>query len=206
MSHLFKRSRSNATGLTTLLIWLGLSVLITRPTWAISQSALLLLTDPLSFPNDLRRLDANDLPADGSVLSANTISPDNLTIPSLWWARDQFGGKLLSNWLAYPRLNGSLRRVDLIVNQQVWSLYDYLDRYRFVNDLGTVAATFGFNTRVFNRNQDLLAAYICEPDTADNPQTVCNVFLSSSGAGSLRGRSGSLFNVAPATPGGTAQP
>jgi len=35
------------------------------------------------------------------VITADTISQSELTIPSLWWAKEQFGW-LLDNWLAYP--------------------------------------------------------------------------------------------------------
>jgi len=35
------------------------------------------------------------------VRTADTISQSELTIPSLWWAKEQFG-KLFDNWLAYP--------------------------------------------------------------------------------------------------------
>jgi len=34
------------------------------------------------------------------VITADTISQSELTIPSLWWAKEQFGG--FDNWLAYP--------------------------------------------------------------------------------------------------------
>ena len=67
-----------------------------------------------------------------------TISQANLTIPSFWWARDQisaqpqFGSKLLDSWLACSGQASSDRRADFIVNQQAWSLLDYLDRYDFV--------------------------------------------------------------------------
>lgn len=93
----------------------------------------------------------------GSVLTANTISQTGLTRPSLWWTDEQFGNKLLNNWCAYP----DERRIDLIVNRQIWSLLTYLERYAFVNHFGTVARDFQYNVRVFNQQNVQLATYTC---------------------------------------------
>ena len=95
--------------------------------------------------------------AAGSVVSANTISATGLTRPSLWWADEQFGNKLLNNWCAYPTEG----QIDLIVNRQIWSLLTYLERYAFVNHFGTVARDFQYNVRVFNQQNTLLATYTC---------------------------------------------
>lgn len=79
-------------------------------------------------------------------------------IPSLWWARQQFdpfGGRLVSDWSSNPKI----RQIDLTVNWQLWTLLDYLARYRFVNQFGTVARQYGYNLRVFNQQQQCLAIY-----------------------------------------------
>jgi hypothetical protein len=96
-----------------------------------------------------------------SVVTANTINQSSLTVPSLWWAKENSENKLLDNWIAYPASGTEPARVDLIVNQQVWSSLDYLKRYEFVNRLGTTARSYGYNTRVFNYQQELLATYTC---------------------------------------------
>jgi hypothetical protein len=95
----------------------------------------------------------------GNVVTKDTISQTELTLPSLWWAHEQFGNKLLENWLAYP----DKRRVDLVVSRQRWGLMDYLQRYEFVNHMGTVVRPDGYNLRVFNRQDPTLpiAAYTC---------------------------------------------
>jgi len=95
------------------------------------------------------------------VITANTINPERLTTPSLWWAKENSENKLLDNWIAYPALEKESARVDLIVNQQIWSLLDYLERYDFVNRLGSVTRKDGYNVRVFNYQQELLATYTC---------------------------------------------
>lgn len=114
---------------------------------------------PTTAPLELSVL-APNAPKQG-VVTANTISQTQLTVPSLWWAKEQFGGKLLDNWLAYPSQGTNPARVDLIVNRQIWSLLDYVERYDFVNSLGTVARDYGYNVRVFNYQQELLATYTC---------------------------------------------
>lgn len=166
-----------------------------------------------------------------------SISQSNLTIPSFWWARDQisaqpqFGSKLLDTWLACPGQNGSASRVDFVVNQQVWSLLDYLDRYDFVQHIGTVARSYDYNMRVFDRQGGLLAAYTCNFAAANGvvtrelsdrprgvkvasanlsnsslaPAIVCNLALDSSGSAGLRGHSNPLDGLSPRGS-GTIQP
>lgn len=107
-------------------------------------------------PLELNLLTENKLPQ--KVVTANSYSPNYATIPSLWWPKEQFdnyGGILVNNWLAYPQEN----RIDLIVNTQLWGIMNYLERYRFVNNFGTVARFYNYNLRVFNQNQQCLALY-----------------------------------------------
>ncbi|MGJ5674620.1 MAG: hypothetical protein ACR9NN_13560 [Nostochopsis sp.] len=96
-----------------------------------------------------------------SVITANTINQEKLSVPSLWWIKETSEKKLLDNWIAYPFNNHQPARVDVIVNQQIWSLLDYLERYDFVNDLGDIARTYGYNIRIFNYQQERLASYTC---------------------------------------------
>jgi hypothetical protein len=96
-----------------------------------------------------------------SVVTASTIAPQGLTVPSFWWMQQTTPKKLLDNWIAYPKINNESPRVDLIVNQQIWSLLDYLERYKFVNQVGTTARNFGYNLRIFNYQEQMLATYTC---------------------------------------------
>ena len=111
-------------------------------------------------PLDVCWIEENsDCTSESPIITKDTISQTDLTVPSLWWASEQFGGKLLENWLAYPEE----RRVDLVVNRQRWTLLDYLQRYAFVNQMGTVARSDGYNVRIFNRQEpDVpIATYTC---------------------------------------------
>jgi hypothetical protein len=108
----------------------------------------------------------------GSVITANTINQAQLSVPSLWWAKENSENKLLDNWIVYPASDKEPKRIDLIVNQQIWSLLDYLERYHFVNALGTVARNHGYNIRIFNYQEERLATYTCS--FASSP-TLCNI-------------------------------
>jgi hypothetical protein len=85
-----------------------------------------------------------------------------LAIPSLWWAREQFdpfGGRLINNWLTFPQT----KQINLIVNWQLWTLLDYLERYRLINQFGTVVREYGYNLRIFNQQKQCLATYEYNP-------------------------------------------
>jgi len=114
-----------------------------------------------------------------SVITANTIEQAKLTIPSLWRAKENTESKLLDNWLAYPATDEEPARVDLIVNQQIWSFLDYLERYDFVNRFGTSVRKDGYNVRVFSNQQEFLATYTCNFNQSNpfftNGKTLCNV-------------------------------
>ncbi|VEP18084.1 conserved exported hypothetical protein [Hyella patelloides LEGE 07179] len=86
------------------------------------------------------------------------IAVAGIIIPSLWWAKEQFdpfGGRLVKNWLTNPQI----KQIDLTVNWQLWTLLDYLGRYRFINQFGTVAREYGYSLRIFNQQQQCLALY-----------------------------------------------
>lgn len=124
---------------------------------------------PDSQPLDLKALQPGNAPT--YLVTANSISLTQLTIPSLWWLRDQiadeevYGGNLLENWLAYPSGGNSAGRVDLVVNRQSWSLLDYLDRYAFIHTFGKAARDYGYNVRVFDGQATLLGASTCDFST-----------------------------------------
>lgn len=102
-----------------------------------------------------------DSPHNGrDIVTANTISPTGLSVPSLWWAQEQLNeleGKLINNWIAYQ----DEKRIDLVVNRQPWTLLDYLGKYRFINKFGAVARDNNYNVRIFNQQGQLLATYTC---------------------------------------------
>lgn len=87
---------------------------------------------------------------------------NNSNKPSLWWATEQFdpfGGRLVENWLA----DAQVQQINLVVNWQLWTLLDYLGRYRFVNQFGTVARKYGYNLNIFNQKKQCLATYKYNP-------------------------------------------
>jgi hypothetical protein len=129
--------------------------------------------------------------------TSNTISLTELTRPSLWWAKEQFsdrqrfGSQLIAAWAAYEGKPAQLGRVDFFVNRQLWSQLDYLERYTFIHEFGTVANSYGYNVRVFNERKEFLAAYTCNssPIAGSPVVPVCNTTLDSSGKSGFRSRS-----------------
>ncbi|MGL5034329.1 MAG: hypothetical protein ACRC6M_11080 [Microcystaceae cyanobacterium] len=80
--------------------------------------------------------------------------------PELWWVKEQveqFEKVLLISW----QTDDINKRLDLIVDRQNWSRLDYLERYRFVHQFGTVARENHYSLRVFNQQQKCLVAYWC---------------------------------------------
>lgn len=148
-----------------LLVSLGIDSAVGVAAIAQTQSPVL-MTDPLSVELDVRLLSpAVNLPVNGPIIRSDTISQDGMTEPSLWWTQEQVTNKLIDNWLAYTGSDGNLRRVDVVINPQVWSVYTYFERFGFISQMGTAAWDYGYNTRIFNRERELLAAYICQPGT-----------------------------------------
>ncbi len=115
---------------------------------------------PSLIPLEIDLLKENAPPPKPGIITVNNISQTDISTPSLWWAQEQFnefGGKLLTNWIAYQ----DEKRVDLVVSRQPWTLLDYLERYRFVNRFGAVARDYKYNVRIFNDRAFLLATYTC---------------------------------------------
>jgi hypothetical protein len=182
-----------------LMGWAGLLGLCGQSARAIDRATLDLLTTPL----EPALFQPGALVLDPTIVTPDRISQTELTPPSLWWTEDQFSDQLLSYWLAYPGTATSPRRVDLIVDQQAWNASDYLRRYVFVNQFGTTAKEFGYSTRVFNPQGELLGAHICqfEPDRS-NLEAACSIFLNASGRSAFRGGSVNPF----ANPSGASSP
>ncbi len=166
-----------------LLLTISLSMGIFIPS-ARAKTPPVLVPPPANAPLELSLLAPNAALNNG-VITASNISQKQLTIPSLWWAKEQFGGKLLDNWLAYPAKEKSAARIDLIVNRQIWSLLDYVERYKFVNNFGNVARDYGYNVRVFNYQQELLATYTCNFNV--QPRLCSVAALNALGKSSVRG-------------------
>jgi hypothetical protein len=189
-----------------LAIGLGASVgLVTSiglgnsPALAIDAELIDLLTRPLETapPEPCRSRLELDVVTQQTICQKGAIET-GLTDPSLWWTQEQFGEGIIQNWFAFPSTEGRLGRVDLLVNQDVWNDTDYLNRYVLINQFGTTAQQFGYNTRVFNPNGELLGAYICQ-DKVD-----CRIFLNPFGRSALRGAT-APFGASSPINGGTAR-
>jgi len=136
---------------------------------------------PSTVPLDLNRLKRGAVP-NYSVTTGNIRSQPELIIPRLWWTKEQFGDKLVDNWLVIPNSKKNPGRIDLVVNQQMWRSLDYLKRYEFVNKFGTAARDYRYNLRIFDYQKALLATYTCNFNTTPR---LCNIQLEATSTVSL---------------------
>jgi hypothetical protein len=166
-----------------LLGGLGLGVVADQAA-AIDREMLALLTAPL----EPALFEPGQLLLDPGIITRDRISQTGLTPPSLWWTEEQFNEVPLSYWLAYEGTATEPRRVDLVVDQQIWNNSNYLQRYAFMNQYGTAAKEFGYSMRVFDLRGELLGAHLCEFDSAlPDLDAPCSIFLNSYGRGAFRG-------------------
>lgn len=178
--------------------------------WGLSCSAAIAAPLPALPPSaptpllNLEQFQQGICPNETAGVTETTPSPSTLTLPSLWWVRDQvaaqplFGNKLIEKWLACAGLNANSPQVDILVNTQLWTLLTYWERYEVVHRLGTVAIGYGYNLRVFNRQQAVLATYQCEAQPGVAPP--CTLSLDSASRGGFRGSS-SVNGGFPTAPG-----
>lgn len=102
------------------------------------------------------------------AITSTTFVKDSMVMPSLWWIRDQFaaqprfGKHFVKNWLVQPIQSQKPGRVDLVVDQNLWSGLDYLDRYEFITGFGTDTHRYGYNLRVFDERGRSLGASTCD--------------------------------------------
>jgi hypothetical protein len=162
---------------------LGISLGAIAPLPNSPLTAQTVIPQPSQAPLELSFMRSRTDP-NSQVITSNTISQDGLTTPSLWWAKEQFGGDLLNSWLAYPAQNGESGRIDLLVNRQNWNSSDYIQQYDFVNHFGTVAMDHSYNLRVFNEHKQLLATYTCNFSTIP---AQCNIQLDATSKSMIRG-------------------
>lgn len=112
-------------------------------------------------------------------VTSTTISPIDLTLPSLWWARNIFVAaqeasfsKLIETWEACQRAPQYRGRVDFIVNRQLWSLMTYLERYEFLHRFGITTSGFGYNLRVVDNRGSTVGGYACNFQNLRSPVVV----------------------------------
>lgn len=101
------------------------------------------------------------LPASrGTLVAASSqLSPLQISQPSLVWIQDQLSDRygsdrLIAQWQAYQIPNGP-NYVDVIVNEPIWNLLNYFERYAFILKFGTAAKDYGYHLRVFHSGDAL---------------------------------------------------
>lgn len=117
-----------------------------------------------------------------------TIRQAGLSLPSLWWSRDQYiarfptGKKLISSWLICPKTENTPQHVQMVLNAQIWSLLEYFDRYEFLHQFGTVTSTHGYDLWIYSDETPILATYTCDYQTVST-KLPCQLGLNASFSG-----------------------
>jgi hypothetical protein len=127
-------------------------------------------------------------------VTSETPSQKSLTLPSLWWANELFGDKMVLNWFTYPQAQASNSQIRLVIRPDLWSRYTYLERYAFLRRFGASTSAAGYHLMILDRQNYPLGAYICEFSTqikpaplfpweqgqkrSPNPQARCNAWIS----------------------------
>lgn len=148
MSHFKRLLTASATSL--LLAW-------AQPGW--TQTFEL---EELSAPPDVLRLLEAPLGLPNSTAAAPAQS--GLTVPSLWWAAEQFGQGIVRDWQSYNATARHPNLVQLTVESQLWRQLTVLNRYALVSHFATVTRDFGYQLLVFDSQSNPIAAYICNFD------------------------------------------
>jgi hypothetical protein len=128
---------------------------------------------------NLTVLKSVDFSNDPNIITADTVTAEGMTAPSLWWTNEQFPPKLVTNWIA----NRSQNQIYLLVNTQYWNILDYIDRYRMIDRFGRVAQGYGYNLKICNNQKIALAHYVC--DRQNTTQNACQIWLNVNGQDGL---------------------
>lgn len=155
---------------------------------------------------------------DGAIATAETPSPEDFTVPSLWWQEQQVGeainSRLIDSWRAYhdtnsPHTDAPISHVDVVINSQLWPLLNYLERYSLITQFGETAKYYEYQLRLFTGNR-LVGLQVCDfaanthnqhnnndtdLDNASDPSPhTCVVELNYFGQGAIRGGRQPLTN------------
>ncbi len=96
-----------------------------------------------------------------------------LTVPSLWWAVQQFGDEVIQRWQAFPAITAPGGRIEAFVSPAAWGRLPYLRRFALINQLGNASRSFGYQLILRDRGarpsgdrpQVIYGAYTCQFDT-----------------------------------------
>lgn len=138
------------------LIWTNLGTVAVAQSFENNQTCEITPSDQFQAGFQIQAVETEE----ENIVSALTPSVTKMTIPSLWWAVEQFDpldGKLVTNWEA----NKTTKVIHLIVNSRFWRTLDYIDKYSFINRFGSVARDYNYNLKVLTQQKDCLAVYTC---------------------------------------------
>jgi hypothetical protein len=151
---------------------------------------------------------------EGAISTDQTPSPENFSVPSLWWPQQQLGDaineRLVDSWRAYANSANNLNNatpeidvphVDVVINGQLWPSLNYLERYSLMSQFGQSAQDYDYQLRVFTGNRPV-GLQVCDfhgdivsPIPLEDPtkpgeiilKPVCAIVLNYFDQGAIRG-------------------
>jgi len=108
--------------------------------------------------------------SDPTLVDEDTLSLTTMTLPSLWWRRDQLpsrlgGDRLIEGWTAYHFSDPAIRVVDIDINGQGWRILTLAERYGLLTQFGSAAKAYSYNVRLYRGSdqfRERLALYVCD--------------------------------------------
>jgi hypothetical protein len=156
-------------GLGLGLLWGGAAIAQTptetppavRPSGVLFQQ---LITLPSSY--EIGNAYEGDRDDQWPVIDEIGFSLFDLTLPSIWWNRDQvyerWGGyRLLRGWVAFRSRSANTNILDVDVDGQYWNRLEYSQKYALLNQLGTTARSYGYQVRIY-RGTTLVGIAACD--------------------------------------------
>ncbi|BCX11556.1 MAG: hypothetical protein KatS3mg067_0494 [Thermosynechococcus sp.] len=98
------------------------------------------------------------------VVVSESPSAVGLTVPSLWWAVQQFGDQVIQRWQAFPAMAGPGGKIEAFVTAAAWGRLPYLRRFALIYQLGNASRSFGYQLILRDRQRVIYGAYTCQFD------------------------------------------
>lgn len=124
-------------------------------------------------------VDSPEVAADWPVVTEETTSLYQPTLPSFWWSRDELptlwrvtnnttvrieGYRLVRNWFAFHSTTAGAAIVDVQVDPQYWNRFNYFQKYAILTRMGRTGMNYGHHVRIYS-SISLVGVHACDFDS-----------------------------------------
>ncbi|MEM9769228.1 MAG: hypothetical protein AAF892_15310 [Cyanobacteria bacterium P01_D01_bin.71] len=181
--------RSSACLTISSAVWLGVFSTVSTQAQTLNPEPLAqplapedaLFEQLLGLPSsyDLGNFDfvfSSEVARDWPVVTEETTSLYQPTLPSLWWSRDELptlwrvtssatvrieGYRLVRNWLAFQSTTANAAIVDVQVDPQYWNRFNYFQKYAILTRMGATGMNYGHHVRLYS-SISLVGVHACD--------------------------------------------